>query len=74
MEECYFLRSYWLKTATLLKVTLLNGCFSRFLNCPNSAKLSKRIIHKGPTGKGMYIYDEYLQNFMVLFTYMQTLQ
>ena len=27
------------KVATLLKVTLLHGCFSRFSNCTNSTKL-----------------------------------
>ena len=27
-----------LKHATLLKVTLLHGCFSRFLNCSNGSK------------------------------------
>ena len=27
--------------ATLLKVTLLHGCFSRFLNCTNGTKLRK---------------------------------
>ena len=27
-----------MKPATLLKVTLLHGCFSRFLNCTNSTK------------------------------------
>ena len=30
MKECYF--------ATLLKVTLLQKCFSRFLNCTNGTK------------------------------------
>ena len=30
--------SVTLKTATLLKVTLLHGCFSRFLNCTKSTK------------------------------------
>ena len=30
MEECY--------PATLLKLTLLHGCFPRFLNCTNSTK------------------------------------
>ena len=30
-----------LKPATLLKVTLLHGCFSRFLNCTNGTKLRK---------------------------------
>ena len=30
-----------LKPATLLKVTLLHRCFSRFLNSTNGAKLSK---------------------------------
>ena len=34
MVECYF------KPATLLKVTLLHGCFSRFLNCTNGIKSS----------------------------------
>ena len=29
------------KPATLLKVTLLNGCFSRFLNCTNGTKVRK---------------------------------
>ena len=28
-----------LKPATLLKLTLLHGCFSRFLNCANVTKL-----------------------------------
>ena len=34
--------------ATLLKVTLLHGCFSRFLNCTNgtkSHKTSHNVIH-----------------------------
>ena len=30
-----------LKPATLLKVTLLHGCFSRFLNCADFTKLHK---------------------------------
>ena len=29
---------HWLKPATLLKLTLLHGCFSRFLNCTNATK------------------------------------
>ena len=29
------------KPATLLKVTLLHGCFSRFLNCTNGTKSCK---------------------------------
>ena len=32
------------KPATLLKLTLLHGCFSRFLNCTNSTK-SSNISH-----------------------------
>ena len=28
----------WLKPATLLKLTLLHGCFSRFLICTNNTK------------------------------------
>ena len=30
-----------LKPAALLKVTLLHGCFSRYLNCTNGAELRK---------------------------------
>ena len=30
--------------ATVLKVTLLHGCFSRFLNCTNGTKLRKHHI------------------------------
>ena len=30
-----------LQAATLLKVTLLHGCFSRFLNCTNDTKFCK---------------------------------
>ena len=33
-----------LKLATVLKVTLLHGCFSRFLNCTNGTK-SRRASH-----------------------------
>ena len=31
-------KSQALKAATVLKVTLLHGCFSRFLNCTNGSK------------------------------------
>ena len=34
----YNLKSRNLKTATLLKLTLLHGCFSRFLSCRNGTK------------------------------------
>ena len=30
-----------LKPATLLKVLLLHGCFSRFLNCTNGTKITE---------------------------------
>ena len=33
-----------LQPATLLKLALLHGCFSRFLNCTNSTKLRK-VLH-----------------------------
>ena len=36
MEECYIY-----KPATLLKVVLTHGRFSRFLNCTNATKLRK---------------------------------
>ena len=39
MEECYFLVK--LQGATLLKVPLLHGCFSRFLNYKISSKLRR---------------------------------
>ena len=32
------------KPTTLLKVTLLHGCFSRFLNCANATK-SRKVSH-----------------------------
>ena len=35
----------------LIKVTILHGCFSRFLNCTNSTKLrkvSRILIHSSP--------------------------
>ena len=38
MEECYFYYSCRLKSATLLKVTLLHGCFSCFINRTNGTK------------------------------------
>ena len=37
MEECYFFS----KPTTLLKVALLHGRFSRFLNCKQSTKSRK---------------------------------
>ena len=39
MEECYFSNVAGLKPTTLLKVTLLHGRCSRFLNCANGTKL-----------------------------------
>ena len=41
MEERYFSYSCRHQTETLLKVTLLHGCFSRFLTCSNCAKSCK---------------------------------
>ena len=41
MEEYYFYSSCRLKPATLLKVTLLRGFLSRFLNYINSTKSRK---------------------------------
>ena len=38
MEECKLQGICRLKPATLLKLTLLHGCFSLFLNCANGAK------------------------------------
>ena len=36
-----FIKVAGLKTATLIKVVLLHGCFSRFLNCTNGTKSCK---------------------------------
>ena len=44
MEECYF----W--SITLLKATLLHGCFSRFLNCTYDTK-----SRKGPHIQSFYV-------------------
>ena len=43
------LKSCRLKSATLLKVTLLHECFSRFLNCANGTK-SRKASHIYVTG------------------------
>ena len=39
VDSCHYLRAWkLLKPATLLKFTLLDGCFSCFLNCTNRTK------------------------------------
>ena len=43
------------KPATLLKLTLLHGCFSRFLNCTNGTK-SRNASHLEIGGK----YNDYM--------------
>ena len=40
-EESLFQKEKMLKPTTLLKVTLLHVCFSRFLNCRNDTKSRK---------------------------------
>ena len=45
MEECYFNNVAGLKPTTLIKVTLLHGCCSGFLNCANDTK-SHNATHK----------------------------
>ena len=55
MEECYFR----LKPATLLKVSLLHGCFLRFLNSTNgtnSRKASHFILCHEFLGEGTKIF------------------
>ena len=47
-EEVSLLVKLQAKPTTLLKVTLLHGCFSRFLNCTNgttSRKTSQKFSH-----------------------------
>ena len=51
MEEYYFY------PATLLKVTLLHGCFSRFFNCTNGTKLRNASYIYRPWK--VYDYDFY---------------
>ena len=47
MEECYLVKLQALKPAALLKVTLLRGSFSLFLNYTNDIKSRKtRYIYK----------------------------
>ena len=41
--------------ATLLKVTLLHGCFSHFLNCANGTKLLK-VSHTYPNSRKYKIF------------------
>ena len=41
MEDDNILKSYRLKPATLLKVTLLHGCFSTFLKFRNGTQWRK---------------------------------
>ena len=36
----------WMKPATLLKVTLLHGCFSRFLNCKMVPNRIRKMVRK----------------------------
>ena len=38
---CFTLNEMWCKPTTLLKVTDLHECFSRFLNCKNGARPRK---------------------------------
>ena len=44
-----------LKPATLLKLTLLHGCFSRFLNCTNGTK-SRNAPHLANLSKLINFY------------------
>ena len=46
MESVNFSKVAGLKPATLLKLTLLHGCFSRFLNSANGTK-SRNAPHIG---------------------------
>ena len=46
MESANFSKVAGLKPATLLKLTLLHGCFSRFLNSANGTK-SRNAPHIG---------------------------
>ena len=51
MEECF-------KPATLLKVTLLHGRFSRFLNCANGTESRKTSKLSLTNLFPLMIYDE----------------
>ena len=41
IHPVYFFPFFTIKPATLIKITLLHGCFSRFLNCTNCTKTRK---------------------------------
>ena len=59
-----------MKPATLLKITLLHGCFSRFLNCTNSTKL-RQASHTSFEWKSFdrkfdYSHGKYFEGFLGL--------
>ena len=51
-----------LTPATLLKLTFLHGCFSRFLNCTNSTESRKapQIINKSTLARAIYVRNSNL--------------
>ena len=54
MESVTFSKVAGFQPVTLLKVTLLHGCFSRFLNCANgtrSRKTSQMVLHYYDLGR-----------------------
>ena len=57
----------WLQPATLLKVTLMHECFSRFLNCTNGTKSRKasHMIEKN-TESERKIYSGIERNFCAI--------
>ena len=58
MESVTFNKVADFQPATLLKVTLLDGCFSRFLNCANgtrSRKTSQMVLHCYDLGREIQI-------------------
>ena len=64
MEECYF---YRLQPETLLKVTLLHGCFWRFSNCTNSTKSRKACHMTGTLTLNALTYFKSIFHFFFFF-------
>ena len=47
----YYTSGYSPKSATLLKLTLLHGCFSHFLNCTNGTQIAQRTTYSIKLGR-----------------------
>ena len=56
---------YRIQPATLLKVSLLHGCFSRFLNCANGARLHKASHFNVTESKSLNQIEFHIDSFVL---------